>query len=60
MPSPYLDPAALAKLDRLDLRAARIVEGFMSGLHKSPFHGFSVEFAQYRGYVPGDDVKHID
>ncbi|MCC5848241.1 MAG: DUF58 domain-containing protein [Verrucomicrobia bacterium] len=59
-PNSYLDPAALSKIGRLDLRAKLIVEGFMSGMHRSPFHGFSVEFAQYRGYVPGDDTKHID
>ncbi|NQT52014.1 DUF58 domain-containing protein, partial [bacterium] len=44
----YLDPKVLAKLENLDLRARLIVEGFISGLHKSPFHGFSVEFAQHR------------
>jgi len=58
--SKYLDAEAISKIDRLDLRAKWIVEGFMSGMHRSPFHGFSVEFAQYRGYVPGDDTKHID
>ena len=56
----YLDPVVLAKLDRLDLKARLIVEGFISGLHKSPFHGFSVEFAQHREYSPGDDVRRID
>jgi len=56
----YLDPAILAKLDRLDLKARLIVEGFISGLHKSPFHGFSVEFAQHREYAPGDDLRRID
>lgn len=56
----YLDPKVLAKITRLDLQARLVVEGFISGLHRSPFHGFSVEFASHREYVPGDDVKHID
>ncbi len=56
----YLDPKVLAKMTRLDLRARRVVEGFVSGLHRSPFHGFSVEFATHREYAWGDDIKHID
>jgi len=56
----YLDPKVLAKIERLDLKARLIVEGFISGLHKSPFHGFSVEFAQHREYSPGDDLRRID
>lgn len=56
----YLDPRVLAKITRLDLQARLVVEGFVSGLHRSPFHGFSVEFASHREYVPGDDIKHID
>ncbi len=56
----YLDPKILAKLEHLDLKARLIVEGFISGLHKSPFHGFSVEFAQHREYAPGDDLRRID
>jgi len=56
----YLDPKVLSKITRLDLQARLVVEGFISGLHKSPFHGFSVEFASHREYVPGDDTKHID
>ena len=59
-PRKYLDPKVLAKISKLDLKARLIVEGFISGLHKSPFHGFSVEFAQHREYVPGDDTRHID
>ena len=59
-PRHYLDPQILAKLERLDLKARLIVEGFISGLHKSPFHGFSVEFAQHREYSPGDDLRRID
>ena len=56
----YLDPKVLGKVERLDLKARLIVEGFISGLHKSPFHGFSVEFAQHREYSPGDDTRRID
>ena len=56
----YLDPKVLAKITRLDLQARLVVEGFISGLHRSPFHGFSVEFATHREYVPGDDIRHID
>ena len=56
----YLDPIILAKISRLDLRAKYVVEGFISGMHKSPYRGFSVEFAQHRGYVPGDDLRHLD
>jgi len=56
----YLDPKVLAKITRLDLQARLVVEGFIAGLHRSPFHGFSVEFASHREYVPGDDTRHID
>ena len=56
----YLDPAILARIGNLELIAKFVVEGFISGLHKSPYHGFSVEFSQYRQYMPGDDTKHID
>jgi uncharacterized protein (DUF58 family) len=56
----YLDPLALAKVRNLELQARLIVEGYLSGMHKSPYHGFSVEFAQHREYVPGDDLKHLD
>jgi uncharacterized protein (DUF58 family) len=59
-PQRYLDPIALAKVRGLELQARLIVEGYLSGMHKSPYHGFSVEFAQHREYVPGDDIKHID
>src|SRR5690554_1704164 len=55
-----LKPDILSKLSSLELRAKKIVEGFISGLHKSPYHGFSVEFAAHRPYHPGDDFKHID
>lgn len=56
----YLDPAVLAKISRLELRARMVVEGFISGMHKSPYQGYSVEFATHREYVPGDDLRHID
>ncbi|MCG8374726.1 MAG: DUF58 domain-containing protein, partial [Balneolales bacterium] len=55
-----LRPELLSKLSSLELRAKKIVEGFISGLHRSPYHGFSVEFAEHRPYNPGDDFKHID
>jgi uncharacterized protein (DUF58 family) len=56
----YLDPKVLSKIKRLDLQARLVMQGFISGLHRSPFHGFSVEFAEHRKYTPGDDIKHID
>jgi uncharacterized protein (DUF58 family) len=56
----YLDPEILARISRLDLRASRVVEGSISGLHRSPLHGVSVEFADYREYSPGDDLKRLD
>jgi uncharacterized protein (DUF58 family) len=56
----YLDPAVLARLGTLELKARTVVEGFLSGLHRSPFKGFSVEFAEYRQYIPGDDLSTID
>jgi len=56
----YLDPKVLNRIARLELKARQIVEGFITGLHKSPYHGFSVEFAEHREYVPGDDIRHID
>jgi uncharacterized protein (DUF58 family) len=56
----YLDPRTLAKIAALDIRARLIVEGFITGMHRSPYKGFSVEFAQHRPYVKGDDIKYID
>ncbi len=56
----YLRPDVIRQVARLDLRAKFIVEGFLSGLHASPFHGFSVEFSEHRKYVPGDDLKDMD
>lgn len=56
----YLDPEVVAKLSNMELVARLVVEGFITGLHKSPFHGFSVEFAEHRQYMPGDEIRHID
>ena len=56
----YLDPATLAAIGPLDLRARMIVEGLMTGMHRSPYQGFSVEFAQHRQYAPGDDTRFLD
>lgn len=56
----YLHPQTLARLSSFELRAKMIVEGVMSGQHRSPYQGFSVEFAQHRPYVPGDDIRHLD
>jgi uncharacterized protein (DUF58 family) len=58
--SSYLSPATLARLGSLELKARAIVEGFLNGLHRSPFKGFSVEFAEYRQYLPGDDLATLD
>ncbi len=55
-----LDPQVVSRLGRLDLKARLVVEGFISGLHKSPFHGFSVEFVEHRQYMPGDPLKSVD
>ena len=56
----YLDPKTLDRIKRMDVRARLVVEGFLTGMHKSPYHGFAVEFAAHREYTPGDDIKHID
>ncbi len=55
-----LSPAELAQIESFELRARAVVEGFITGLHKSPFHGFSVEFAEHRAYNPGDPLRHVD
>ncbi len=55
-----LNPSAVARLANLQLKAQAVVEGFLTGLHQSPYHGFSVEFAQHRPYMPGDSLKHLD
>ena len=59
-PEQYLKPEVIRQVARLDLRAKFIVEGFLAGLHASPFHGFSVEFSEHRKYVAGDDLKDLD
>ena len=59
-PQRLLDPHFVSKLARIDLRARLVVEGFLTGLHKSPYHGFSVEFAEHRQYMPGDPLRHLD
>ncbi|HKI79206.1 MAG TPA: DUF58 domain-containing protein [Ignavibacteriaceae bacterium] len=56
----YLNPSVISKLNSLELRARLVVEGFMVGLHKSPYHGFSVEFSEHRPYMQGDSLKDID
>ena len=59
-PRPLLDPEVLARLGTLKLRVRAITEGLLSGLHRSPHHGQSVEFAEHKEYAPGDDVRRID
>ncbi len=55
-----LDPSLIAKLKTLEIKAKAVVEGFMAGYHKSPYHGFSVEFSQHRPYMQGDSIKNLD
>jgi len=59
-PRRFLHPETIARISRLDLRARHVVEGFIAGMHKSPFFGHSVEFIQHREYVAGDDLRHLD
>ena len=59
-PKRFLDPKTIARISQLDLRARHVVEGFLTGMHKSPTFGQSVEFVQHREYVPGDDIRHVD
>ena len=56
----YLEPEMVARLSNMSLRARLVVEGYIIGQHKSPFHGFSVEFAEHRAYGPGDEIRHVD
>ena len=56
----FLDPSVLAEISSLDLVAKTVVDGFIAGLHRSPDFGFSQEFAEYRAYTPGDDLRHVD
>lgn len=58
--SKYVDPGAILAIQNLELRARVVVEGFLAGLHRSPYHGFSVEFTEYRQYTPGDDPRFLD
>src|SRR5437660_4752977 len=55
-----IDPQTLMSIKNLELRARVVVEGFWKGLHRSPYHGFSVEFTEYRQYSPGDDPRYLD
>ena len=55
-----LDPSFISKLNSLELKARMVVEGFMVGMHKSPYHGFSVEFSEHRAYMQGDNLKDVD
>src|SRR6202161_2850437 len=59
-PTRFIDPALLAEISSLDLVAKTVVDGFVAGLHRSPDFGFSQEFAEYRQYVEGDDLRHVD
>jgi uncharacterized protein (DUF58 family) len=59
-PPSFIDPATLLRIKSLELRARAVVEGFFAGLHRSPYHGFSVEFTEYRQYAPGDDLRYLD
>ena len=56
----YLDPRVAARLGKINLVARGVVEGFVTGLHKSPYHGFAAEFSEHRAYTPGDEIRHID
>ena len=59
-PRRFLHPETIARISRLDLRARYVVEGFISGMHRSPFFGHSIEFVQHREYTAGDDIRHLD
>jgi uncharacterized protein (DUF58 family) len=56
----FLDPEVVSRLRHMELRARLVVEGFLQGMHRSPYHGFSVEFAEYRQYIPGDAPRYVD
>src|SRR5689334_6422638 len=56
----FIDPRALMRIKHLEMRAKVVVEGFWKGIHRSPYHGFSVEFTEYRQYTPGDDPRYLD
>lgn len=59
-PEAYLRPDVIRQVQRFDLKARFVMEGFLAGLHTSPFKGFSVEFSEHRKYVPGDDIRAVD
>lgn len=59
-PLDYLHPETLGQIEGVELRARHIIEGFMTGMHRSPYYGYSVEFAQHRPYTAGDDLRHLD
>jgi uncharacterized protein (DUF58 family) len=56
----FIDPQTVMRIKNLQMRARVVVEGFYAGIHRSPFHGFSVEFSEYRAYTPGDDLRYLD
>src|SRR6266404_4756369 len=56
----FIDPLVLARIGNLDLVARAVVDGFINGMHKAPYFGASVDFAEHRGYVPGDDIRRVD
>src|SRR5437660_12071719 len=65
MPTPlagarFVDPKILARIGKLDLLARTVVDGFINGLHRAPYFGASIDFAEHRGYVPGDDIRRVD
>ena len=56
----FVDPQVLARIGNLDLLARNVVNGFINGLHRAPYFGASIDFAEHRGYVPGDDIRRVD
>src|SRR5215467_5062530 len=56
----FVDPKILARVGNLELLARTVVDGFINGLHRAPFFGASIDFAEHRGYVPGDDIRRVD
>src|ERR1700693_5532580 len=60
MSNRYLDPEGLARVGNMELVARQVVEGFLTGRHRSPYHGFSVEYLDHRAYTPGDEIRTLD
>src|SRR5947209_19402771 len=60
MPNKYFDPEGLARVGHMELVARQVVEGFLTGRHRSPYHGFSVEYLDHRAYTPGDEIRTLD